>query len=292
MSTLISRPLGIMVWVLLAWGALQIWTRADVKAGLRAAHNQNVVLFGDSHVGDVRLPRVFRFSQPGQDLVGSWMWMEAFERAGGLDSKVKAVVFTVWPNKFVPLSERRLSGRVQKDGWGKSVLGQSGPVLAMDHMMERALPWRLRWRLWLYSFQFRQGILTKSSSCGDESVAEDYGFKMGTKVVERSWFEEAVVSRWAFERMVALAESSGWHLVLLELPLHPSYLTQVNPQAMGDYEAAMRSAAEHPNITYVDMARDSLSYTAFRDYNHLTCEGVEKVTERLYPLLLELGVNL
>ena len=104
MRMLVFRPLGILALVLLAWGVLHIWTHAEAVEELRQAHNRSVVLFGDSHVGDVRLPDAARFAGPGQDLVGTWMWMDAFERAGGMDSKVKVVVLTVWPSKFVPLA--------------------------------------------------------------------------------------------------------------------------------------------------------------------------------------------
>ncbi|MDG1381144.1 MAG: hypothetical protein P8P45_03095 [Flavobacteriales bacterium] len=291
MRMLVFRPLGILALVLLAWGVLHIWTRAEAVEELRQAHNRSVVLFGDSHARDVRLPGAARFAGSGQDLVGTWMWMDAFERAGGMDSKVKVVVLTLWPDKFVPLAERRLSGRVQEDGWGKSVLGRAGPVLSLAHMVESALPWRLRWRLWLHAFQLRKSMRDKGWSCRDNPVPPDYGFKMGTQVIQEDWFEAAKVSRWALAQIVALAERSDWQLVLLEHPLHPSFLSQVNPKALADYEAEMRAAAVHPSIAYLDMARVPMPYTAFRDHHHLTCEGSEKVAERLYPLLRKMGVS-
>jgi len=76
--------------------------------------------------------------------------------------------------------------------------------------------------------------------------------------------------------------------VLLEHPLHPEFYRQVNAQALADYDAAMMKAAEHPLVHYLALGRDSVPYTAFRDFHHLTCVGGEYVATHLDPLLAEL----
>lgn len=285
MRALIHRPLAILAGVCLLWGAAHLWMGRGADAEFEQAHRGEVVVFGDSHAGDVRLPQAPRFAFPAQDLVSTWMWMDAFVRAGDADSKVKVVVLTVWPGKFLPLAERRLSGRIQEDRWGQSVLGRVGPVLGFRHMVEPAVPWRLRWRMLLNTFQLRSSIRTSGWDCQDRSIPSDYGFKMGTLVQEAPWFDGAKVSRWALGQIVRLAESQSWELVLLEHPMHRSFLDQVHPGAMADYEAALKAAAEHPRITYVDMARFPLPDSGFRDYHHLTCEGSAAVADRLEPLL-------
>ena len=292
MRTLIYRPLMVLAFLFLAWCAVHAWLHHSVQPELKQAHAQEVVMFGDSHAGDVRLPGFSRFAFPALDLVSTWMWMEAFERAGGPDSKVKAVVLTMWPVKFVPLSERRLTGRIQDDSWGQSVLGKSSHVLGLRHLTEPALPWRLRWRMALNTFQIRSSMHDKGWMCTDTSIGQDYQYKMGTLVHSQNWFDQAKVSRWAFDQMVAMADRNSWELVILEHPLHKDFLDNVNPEAMAQYEAAMQSAAGHRGITYLNMARTPLPHTGFRDYHHLTCEGSEVVSERLNSLLLELGVNL
>jgi len=291
MRTLIYRPLMVLAFLLLAWCAVHAWIHHSVQPELKQAHAQEVVMFGDSHAGDVRLPDFSRFAFPALDLVSTWMWMEAFERAGGPESKVKAVVLTIWPIKFSPVAERRLTGRNQDDSWGQSVLGKSSHVLGVRHLMESELPWRLRWRMWLNTFQMRSSIHAKGWVCQDKSIAPDYKYTAGKLVREENWFDQATVSRWAFDQIVALADRNSWELVMVEHPLHPSFLDDVNPEALAQYEAAMQSAAAHPGITYLNMARTPLLHTGFRDHNHLTCEGSEVVSDRLYPLLKELGVN-
>lgn len=290
MRALILRPLSILALLLLAWCAAHVSLQRTAQVELQGAHGHPVVVFGDSHAGDVRLPDVPRFASPAQDLVSTWMWMDAFARAGSADSKVKAVVLTIWPSKFGPVAERRLSGRLQKDSWGQSVLGRVAPVLGMRHVFDGAVPWRLRWRMVLNVFQFRQSILAKGWVCQDQSIGPDYAFRMGIMVKESPWFQEATVSRWAFDQIVQLAEREQWELVLLEHPLHESFLSQVNPDAMAAYQAALTAAADHPRITYVDMAEVALPPSAFRDYHHLTCSGSAVVSARLDPLLQGWGI--
>ena len=50
----------------------------------------------------------------------------------------------------------------------------------------------------------------------------------------------------------------------------------------------MMKAAEHPQVQYLALGRDSVPHTAFRDFHHLTCEGGEYVATHLDPLLAEL----
>lgn len=291
MRALVLRPLGVLAILCLAWCLAHLHLQRAARGELQRAHGQPVVVFGDSHAGDVRLPGAPRFASPAQDLVSTWMWMEAFEREGGADSKVKAVVLTIWPSKFVPLAERRLSGRVQQDSWGQSVLGRVAPVLRLKHVAEGALPWRLRWRMVLNTFQLRSSIQARGWVCTDQSIGPEYTHQMGTMVKASPWFENARVSRWALDQIVQLADRAEWELVLLEHPLHESFLSQVNPAEMAAYQAALQAAADHPRITYVNMAEVNLPPAAFRDYHHLTCAGSAVVNERLDPLLQGWGIE-
>ena len=288
MRTLVLRPL--FTFGLLLLGLLVLRVAMWPKSGRRFAetHRGEVVLFGDSHADDVHLKGVPRFSTPGQDLVSTWMHMRALHDARPADSELKVVVLTIWPYKFGPLAERRLSGRLQEDNWGQSAFGVTSPLARLSDFVEPALPWRFRWRLMLNAAQLHRTRFLKGVVCTDNPVAADYAPGLGFDARERSWFEEGAVSRWAFDRILDLSDKAGWELVLLEHPLHPAFHRQVHAQAKADYDAAMMKAAEHPRVHYLALGRDSVPHTAFRDFHHLTCEGGEYVATHLDPLLAEL----
>ena len=288
MRTLVLRPLSTLGLLLL--GLLVLRMAVWPKSGRRFAetHGGEVVLFEDSHADDVHLEGVPRFSTPGQDLVSTWMHMRALHDARPADSELKVVVLTIWPYKFGPLAERRLSGRLQDDNWGQSAFGVASPLARLSDFVEPALPWRFRWRLMLNAAQLHRTRFLKGVVCTNNPVQADYAPGLGFDARERSWFEEGAVSRWAFDRILDLCDEEGWELVLLEHPLHPAFHRQANPQAQADYDAAMRKAAEHPRVHYLALGRDSVPHTAFRDFHHLTCEGGEYVATHLDPLLAEL----
>lgn len=288
MRTLVLRPLFTLGLLLL--GLLVLRLAMWQKSGRRFAetHRGEVVLFGDSHADDVHLEGVPRFSTPGQDLVSTWMHMRALHDARPADSKLQVVVLTIWPYKFGPLAERRLSGRLQDDNWGQSAFGVTSPLARLSDLVEPALPWRFRWRLLLNAAQLHRTRFLKGVVCTDNPVADDYAHRLGRAARERPWFEEAPVSRWAFSQILDLCDEAGWDLVLLEHPLHPEFYRQVNAQAQADYDAAMTQAAKHPRVHYLALGRDSVPHTAFRDFHHLTCEGGESVATHLDPLLTEL----
>ena len=120
-------------------------------------------------------------------------------------------------------------------------------------------------------------------------VAADYNVRLVDKLLQESWFEQATVSCWAFDRILTLAREADWNLILLEHPLHPVYGPQVHEGARADYEAAMRAAASEDNVHYLALGRDSLEHVAFVDYHHLSAEGAMYVRERLLPLLEAVG---
>ena len=141
MRTLVLRPLATLG--LLVLGLLVLRMAVWPKSGRRfvETHRGEVVLFGDSHADDVHLEGVPRFSTPGQDLVSTWMHMRALHDARPADSELKVVVLTIWPYKFGPLAERRLSGRLQDDNWGRSAFGVTSPLARLSDFVEPALPW-------------------------------------------------------------------------------------------------------------------------------------------------------
>ena len=289
MRTLVLRPLGTLGLLLLGLLVLRVAMESVSHRRFAEAHRDEVVLFGDSHADDVHLGDAPRFSTPGQDLVSTWMHLRALRDARPADSEVEVVVVTIWPYKFGPLAERRLSGRLQGDNWGQSAFGVSSPLARLSDLAEPALPWRFRWRLLFNAAQLHRTRFLKGVVCTNNPVSAEYAPGLGLEARERSWFAEADVSWWAFQGILDLCDEAGWELVLLEHPLHPAFYRQVNVQALADYEAAMQAAAQHPRVHYLALGRDSVPHTVFRDWHHLTCEGGEHVATHLDPLLAELG---
>ena len=112
MRALILRPLYTVALVSLGFillrGALQGFTEREFQA----AHTSRVVVFGDSHGNDVPLRGVPRFNRQAQDLISAWLRMRELADAQGPDSQVEVVVLTLWPMKFGPLAEDRMSGAI------------------------------------------------------------------------------------------------------------------------------------------------------------------------------------
>ena len=285
MRTLVLRPLSTVGLLLLGLLVLRvaIWPKSGKR--FAEAHRGAVVLFGDSHADDVQLEEVPRFSASAQDLVVSWMYMRALHEARTEDSELKVVVLTVWPYKFGPIAEKRLTGMWQDDHWGSSAFGAAAPVVRWSDLLRPELPWRYRWRLFLNAAQLERVRSLMGFACQDNPVGPDYRVSLGTRARSEPWFADATVSRWAFSKILSLSERAGWELVLLEHPLHPIFQDQVHPVAMADYTATMEAAAEHPRVHYLALGHDSVAPWAFRDFHHLTCEGGVHVSGHLQPLL-------
>jgi hypothetical protein len=124
--------------------------------------------------------------------------------------------------------------------------------------------------------------------CRDGDLADDYVAPLSDPVKHTDWFPDAHLSTWAFSAILDLVDASGWHLVILENPLHPSYLEQANQASLDAYLDLMNSAAEAPHIHYLHMGWDALPNSGFFDFHHLSCEGMAHVQGQLDPLLEEL----
>ena len=153
MRALILRPLCTVALVSLGFILLRGALHGFTEHEFQAAHTSRVVVFGDSHGNDVPLRGVPRFNRQAQDLISTWLRMRALADAQGPDSQVEVVVLTLWPMKFGPLAEDRMSGAIQPDGWHQSVLGKAGPMLAFKDVLNAEWPWRLKWQLLLHSAQ-------------------------------------------------------------------------------------------------------------------------------------------
>lgn len=285
MRALFLRPLLTLAVVVVCFVAADVVTGVRTDAAFREAHGARVVLFGDSHGDDVKVNGVPRFNGPAQDLVSTWMRMRALWSAQTEDSRVEVVVLTVWPMKFSPVAERRLSGKNQSDGWNQNVLGKTATLLRWNDLFREEWPWRLRWQLLFNRLQQKRIKQQMGWVCRGPALPDGFAASPGERVVNTSWFEEAEVSRWAFDAILDLVEEAGWKLVLLEHPIHHSFFKAAHPQAIADYEATMNAAAEAPHVHYLALGRDSLPNSAFFDYHHLSCEGMDDVDERLEPLL-------
>ena len=285
MRALFLRPLMTLAVVLVCFVAADVVNGVRTDSAFREAHGARVVLFGDSHGDDVKVNGVPRFNGPAQDLVSTWMRMRALRSAEKAESEVEVVVLTVWPMKFSPVAERRLSGRNQEDGWNQNVLGKTAPLLRWQDLFRSEWPWRLRWQLLFNRLQLKHVKPLMGWTCRGPALPDGFTARPGERVVNTSWFEEAEVSRWAFAAILDLVEEAGWELVLLEHPMHHSAIKAAHPQAIADYEATMNAAAEAPDVHYLALGRDSLPNSAFFDYHHLSCAGMDYVAERLDPLL-------
>ena len=137
MRSLILRPLFTLMLAISALALLKLCVDGFTRREFEQAHQFPVVLFGDSHGNDVPVKQVPRFNRPAQDLVSTWMRMRELADLKGPDSKVEVVVLTIWPMKFGPVAERRMSGRVQEDGWQQSVWARRAPCCVGETSSDR-----------------------------------------------------------------------------------------------------------------------------------------------------------
>ena len=90
-----------------------------------------------------------------------------------------------------------------------------------------------------------------------------------------------------FQALVEEVTSQGWHLVVVENPLHPCYYDQVNAEALAGYNAWMSEVEQHPSgkVHWLALGRQNDDFNLFRDYHHLTCKGEAFVKEALDEVL-------
>ncbi len=285
MRALILRPLCTVVLVVFGLILLRSVLQRFTQGEFQAAHKSRVVVFGDSHGNDVPLRGVPRFNRQAQDLVSTWLRMRALADAQSPDSQVDVVVLTLWPMKFGPLAEDRMSGAIQSDGWHQSVLGKAGPLLRLGDFLRAEWPWRLKWQLLLHSAQLESVRHMMGWVCRDGNLANDYCAPLSDRAMHTDWFQDARLSTWAFSAILDLVDATGWQLVILENPMHPSYLELANQASLNAYLDLMHDAAEATDVHYLHMGWDTLPNSAFFDFHHLSCEGMAHVQGRLDPLL-------
>ena len=286
---LFLRPAAIVLLALAGVMALREAIAPLSTEKYERAHRFPVVLFGDSHAGDVALPGVPRFSTPAQDLVSTYFHMRAFAAARPADSHTRTVLLTIWPDKFGPIAEARLQEWDGGDGWVQSALGMSAPVLRFGDLFTSELPLALRGQFVLQSAQLRRIRKRMGYAPNQRHVPADYQVRLSAKQLHEPWFEQASVSRWAFARILELADEAGWNLILIEHPLHSVYFPQLNEEAVADYASAMQAADSLPGVHYLALGRDSLAHTAFVDHHHLSEEGAMYVRGPLLRALDAVG---
>ena len=99
-------------------------------------------------------------------------------------------------------------------------------------------------------------------------MADDYAAPLSDRVKHTDWFQDAHLSTWAFSAILDVVEASGWQLVILENPLHPSYLELANQASLDAYLDLMHASAEAPHVHYLHMGWDALPNSAFFDFHH------------------------
>jgi len=141
----------------------------------------------------------------------------------------------------------------------------------------------------LQSAQLRRIRKRMGYAPNQRHVPADYQVRLSAKQLHEPWFEQASVSRWAFARILELADEAGWNLILIEHPLHSVYFPQLNEEAVADYASAMQAADSLPGVHYLALGRDSLAHTAFVDHHHLSEEGATYVRGPLLRALDAVG---
>lgn len=289
---MVRRALAVLAWMVSLALVGHAWFRHASLQEFAKAHEHAWVLVGDSHADDVKWGGRPRFSGPAQDLFSSLKMVESLKSTAMDSSKIRGVVLTFWPNKFSPLAERRLSGLAQEDNWGSMAFGRIAPLMTLRDLVRPEVPLRYRVRMAFHTLQFKTTFASWDEQCEQDHVGESYRYGLSEDMRLQNWWDEARVSPGLFQAIVDKVTSQGWHLVLLENPLHPTYYDQVNPEALVAYERWMASFEAHPSgrVHRVSLGRENDDFTLFRDYHHLTCKGeaylreeLDKVLERISP---------
>ena len=105
--------------------------------------------------------------------------------------------------------------------------------------------------------------------------------------MHQNWWGEAQIAPGLFQALVEEVTSQGWHLVVVENPLHPCYYDQVNAESLAGYNAWMSKVSQHPSgkVHWLALGRQNDDFNLFRDYHHLTCKGEALVKEALDEVL-------
>lgn len=77
-----------------------------------------------------------------------------------------------------------------------------------------------------------------------------------------------------------LTQKNNIDLVLVNLPLHIDYLNRV-PNNFINYFNFIKSKCLHKNVTILDYGKLSFENKYFKDYNHLSEDGANEITEKI-----------
>ena len=293
---ILKRASAILALTLLVGTALHILNRMDSRDEFVRAHVHEALLFGDSHADNVPWGGRPRFSAPAQDLFATLKMLEELAESRTEESKVHTCVITIWPNKFSPLAERRISGRIQKDGWGANALGRVAPLMKFSDFFRSEVTWRYRLRMAFHTLQFKTTWAWFDKACHHESVSPDFFRGLSEQMMHTQWFAKAHTTRALFERIVDHTARENLRLILVENPSHPCYYQQVYPPALHAYQTFVDSVlAGHPDALFINL-NDSTrsqpfpahlphSHELFTDYHHLTCKGEALVGDVLTSIL-------
>ena len=281
----------ILSWALGLAVALHVYFHVQSLQEFKEAHSHPFVLVGDSHADDVPWEDKPRFSGPAQDLFSSLKMVESLAATKDDRSDIQGIVFTFWPNKFSPLAEDRLSGNTQEDNWGQMAMGRVAPLMTWTDLWRSDVPLKFRLSMAWHTLQCKKTHAWWDVACEEQAVSQGYREGLGERMTSNNWWAEASVSPDLFEALVESVVAEGWHLVLVENPLHTSYYEQVNQEALQGYESMMEEVGRHPSglVHRLAMGRDNQNHEWFRDYHHLTCLGEAHVKERLDALLESLA---
>lgn len=264
---------------------LQQLQRRRALAEIGRVHDYRAVLIGDSHGDDIPWDGRPRLTNPAQDLYTALKYLEAIDESQRPDSRLETVVLTIWPHKFGPLATRRLSGLPQKDGWDVQALGKVAPLFSWSDLWRSEAPWRFRLRSALHVLQLKVIHLRFDQNCFEQSVKPDYRKGHGYDFNDTFWWPESAGTQAIFAQFADRVEAAGRELIVVENPLHWHYLAQIDSASFASYNDFLAGFDARPHVTVLSLGRDSVDFTHFRDWQHLTCKGEQYVWERLEPLL-------
>lgn len=87
------------------------------------------------------------------------------------------------------------------------------------------------------------------------------------------------------DSIIDLTRNYGAELILVNAPLHKDYLDRI-PQNFVDYYEEVKKACIRRNIKVLDYGHDYFEDKLYKDYNHLSLEGANELTERVKDYLL------
>ena len=266
---------------------LQQVQRRRALAEIARVHDYRSVLIGDSHGDDIVWEGRPRLTNPAQDLYSALKHLEAILETRSEDSRLEAVVLTVWPNKFSPLATRRLSGIPQEDGWDVQALGKVAPLFTWSDLWRDEGPLRYRLRSAVHTLQQRPIHVRFDQDCFAESVQPNYRRGHTYEFNDTYWWPTSTGTQKILRRFIDEARRVGLRVILVENPLPDHYLEQIDPASHQDYKAFMAELEDLDGVKFLALGHEPSPYDLFRDWHHLTCKGEQYVWERLEPLLPE-----